>query len=159
KRVICGGAVGYIEVFNWDEWGNLLERIHAGHKDSIDCLCVVEEDLVICGSSNGYLQQIRMLPNQLGRIIGSHQGGIEDLALSFDKKLVISCSDDNKVKFWKNDRKRKNVAILSKRKKPIHSLREQLKHSKGEFFEGLEVTEDNQQEEQEQTLSLSEENV
>lgn len=100
KKLVCGAADGYLEVFNWNEFGNIVERISTKHKDTIDCLQTIGRNLIASGSADGTIRLINVSPNKSLGIVGGHDEGVEGLCLTFDDSHLVSCGHDCKVKFW-----------------------------------------------------------
>ncbi len=55
KKVICGNGEGVINIFNYNEWGNMSDRF-PGHPSSIDCLLPLSEDIVLTGCFDGNIR-------------------------------------------------------------------------------------------------------
>ncbi|KAL1238262.1 WD repeat-containing protein [Trichinella spiralis] len=53
KRVLCSSGNGYLEVFNWDQWGTIVERLDTGHQDSVEDLCLLDDRLLASASLDG----------------------------------------------------------------------------------------------------------
>lgn len=137
KKVICGAADSYLEVFNWGEWGNIVERISTDHTDTVDCLIPLTDNLLATGSADGTIRSVNVLPNKCVGIIGRHdEGGVEDLSLTFDGNYLISCGQDGKVKFWNVN----NVKSTIPKTKSGSKLKKSLSKKRPcNFFDELEV--------------------
>ena len=55
KKCVCGDGEGVLNIFNWDEWGNISDR-YPGHPSSVDCMLPVSDDVIITGSSDGFIR-------------------------------------------------------------------------------------------------------
>eukprot|EP00898_Chlorokybus_atmophyticus_P003729 jgi/Chlat1/4357/Chrsp29S04512 len=105
RKVCCGSQDGVLEVYSWNEWGDISDRF-PGHPQSVDALVKVDEDTVISGSSDGLIRIVSIHPNKMLGIVGEHADyPIERLAMSFDGAMLASASHDNLVKLW-------NIAYL-----------------------------------------------
>uniref|UniRef100_A0A915JW80 Uncharacterized protein n=1 Tax=Romanomermis culicivorax TaxID=13658 RepID=A0A915JW80_ROMCU len=56
-KLFCGSADGFLEEFNFGEWGNLVERFDTKHDDTVDSLCKLDEDLLASASANGTIRK------------------------------------------------------------------------------------------------------
>ncbi|RKP07606.1 WD40-repeat-containing domain protein, partial [Thamnocephalis sphaerospora] len=54
-KVICGTQDGILDIFHWDDWGDIKDRM-PGHPSSVDTLCQWDDDLVLTGSSDGLIR-------------------------------------------------------------------------------------------------------
>lgn len=109
SKVICGTQGGTLEIFSWDNFGDLNDRI-VGHPMSIDTCVKFDENTLLTGSSDGVVRVVGLFPNRIMGTLGEHldQGSseafpIERVALSFEKSIVASVSHDYRVKFWSTD--------------------------------------------------------
>eukprot|EP01126_Amoeba_proteus_P059678 TRINITY_DN7815_c0_g1_i20.p1 TRINITY_DN7815_c0_g1~~TRINITY_DN7815_c0_g1_i20.p1 ORF type:complete len:194 (-),score=52.39 TRINITY_DN7815_c0_g1_i20:286-867(-) len=99
-RVVCGSQTGNLNIFAWDEWGNIRNRF-PGHPESIDTMVTLTDDVICTGSSDGLIRVVSIEPNKFLGVIGEHEDfPVERIALSRDTKFLGSCSHDNIVKFW-----------------------------------------------------------
>eukprot|EP01126_Amoeba_proteus_P059673 TRINITY_DN7815_c0_g1_i14.p1 TRINITY_DN7815_c0_g1~~TRINITY_DN7815_c0_g1_i14.p1 ORF type:complete len:256 (-),score=48.56 TRINITY_DN7815_c0_g1_i14:65-832(-) len=54
-RVVCGSQTGNLNIFAWDEWGNIRNRF-PGHPESIDTMVTLTDDVICTGSSDGLIR-------------------------------------------------------------------------------------------------------
>ena len=67
----------------------------------MDTLVQYDSDTVITGSSDGIIRLINILPNKMIGVLGEHEDyPVERLALSEDRKLLVSASHDSTLKLW-----------------------------------------------------------
>jgi WD40 repeat protein len=81
----------------------------------------VDENTVICGSEDGFLRGISVLPNKILQMLGQHEEEenfpIQSLSLSHCHNFVASSSHDNSIKFYdvstfvKNRRKEADLQL------------------------------------------------
>ena len=55
RKVVCGTGDGVLNIFNWNEFGNICDRF-PGHPLSIDCVLPVSDDVILTGSMDGYIR-------------------------------------------------------------------------------------------------------
>ena len=53
--MVCGSTDGTLNIFNWDEWGNISDRF-PGHPMSVDCMAKYSEDVIFTGSIDGMIR-------------------------------------------------------------------------------------------------------
>uniref|UniRef100_A0A5S6R005 WD repeat-containing protein 55 homolog n=1 Tax=Trichuris muris TaxID=70415 RepID=A0A5S6R005_TRIMR len=98
RRVACGGATGYLELFNWNEFDTLVERAKTGHKDTVEDICVVDDNRIVTASLDGTIRLVHLYPNKMIGVIGVHDDGVEAVDISHDNRFLISCGHDELVK-------------------------------------------------------------
>ena len=88
---------------------------------------------------------MNILPNRFLGVVGEHGGEfpVENLALSRDKKLLASCSHDQKVKFWNVETVKKEKINIRKKAKKSNKSRYLKSSQQGDFFSGLEDSANN----------------
>lgn len=69
KKVLCSSSEGVINIFSWDWFGDIKDRI-IGHPNSIDTMIKYDEDTVITGSEDGLIRAVSVLPNKIIAILG-----------------------------------------------------------------------------------------
>lgn len=75
-----------------------------GHPTNIDCLCPLNESILLTGSSDGFIRAVNILPNAIHGIVGNHGPyPIERLLITSNKTSVFSCGHDGLVKMWDID--------------------------------------------------------
>lgn len=55
KKIVCGTGEGVLDIFNYNEWGNISDRF-PGHPSSIDCLMPLNSDIVLTGCFDGNIR-------------------------------------------------------------------------------------------------------
>eukprot|EP00122_Pirum_gemmata_P003602 Pgem_evm1s3258 len=100
KKVVCGSIEGVLDIFSWDEWGDISDRF-VGHPDSVDSIVKLDEDTLVTASADGLIRVIQIQPHSMLGVLGMHMDcPVERIRLSPDKSLLSSCSHDRTVKFW-----------------------------------------------------------
>eukprot|EP00057_Strongylocentrotus_purpuratus_P003868 XP_003727551.1 PREDICTED: WD repeat-containing protein 55 isoform X3 [Strongylocentrotus purpuratus] len=100
QKVVCGASDGALNIFNWNEFGNISDRF-PGHASSIDCCVPVTENVICTGCLDGTIRAVHMLPNRFLGIVGEHEGlPVESMTVSFDSKYLASCALEEKIRFW-----------------------------------------------------------
>ena len=87
-----------------------------------------------------FFRAVNILPNRFLGVVGEHTGEfpVENLALSRDKKLLASCSHDQKVKFWNMETIKKEKINIRKKAKKSSKTKYLKSSQQGDFFSGLE---------------------
>lgn len=101
------------------------------------------------------IRAVNLLPNRVIGCIGQHVGEpIEELAKSWDSRFLVSCAQDQLIKFWDiSSLPNTTVDEYRKRKKKNGRMKSLTKkaHGDNDFFSGLvEETEKEEEEEQEE---------
>ncbi|XP_041477354.1 WD repeat-containing protein 55-like isoform X2 [Lytechinus variegatus] len=100
QKVVCGASDGALNIFNWNEFGNISDRF-PGHSSSIDCCVPVTENIICTGCIDGTIRAVHMLPNRFLGIVGEHEElPVESMTVSFDSKYLASCALEDKIRFW-----------------------------------------------------------
>ena len=55
RKVVCGSQEGVLDIFSWDEFGDVSDRF-PGHPNSVDALLKIDEDTIVTGSSDGLIR-------------------------------------------------------------------------------------------------------
>ena len=84
---------------------------------------------------------VNILPNRVHGQVGQHMEDfpVESLSLTSDQTCVVSCSHDQRVKFW-NIEEVKNQTVDTSKKGTKHAKKNKLKFGKAkknDFFAGL----------------------
>lgn len=139
KNVVCGTGEGVLNIFNYDEYGNILDRF-PGHPSSIDCVLPISRNIVLTGCFDGNIRACSIFPNRFLGILGNHdEFPIQSMCLSSDGNVVASISHDECVKFW-NVENIKTLRVEDKKKTKSKSLRNKKINVKGKsdnFFADL----------------------
>ena len=127
-KVVVGAEDGAINIFNVNEWGNISDRFpirgnttRAQGFCSIDNIELINDDVLVVGSSDGKLRAINILPNKVIEEILSCESGIECLDVNQITQKIVA-SYDNVLRFYKYNQ------VDSKFSN---------KTNKGHFFDGL----------------------
>ena len=137
--MITGTGEGVINVFNYNEWGNISDRF-PGHPSSIDCLLPISRDVVLTGCFDGSIRACSILPNRFLGVLGNHDGfPIQNLCLSNDGNVCASSSFDSCVKFW-NIENIRNIKLdaQSKRNKKLKNKKITASGKTDNFFADLD---------------------
>ncbi|CDW53555.1 WD repeat containing protein 55 [Trichuris trichiura] len=98
RRVACGGATGYLELFKWNEFDTLVERAKTGHKDTVEDICVIDDNRIVTASLDGTVRLMNLYPNKMIAVVGVHDDGVEAIDISYDNRFLLSCGHDELVK-------------------------------------------------------------
>ncbi|RWS22301.1 WD repeat-containing protein 55-like protein, partial [Leptotrombidium deliense] len=106
NKVLVGAEDGAINMFNVNEWGNIIDRFPIRGEEkrakggcSVDCLEVLNDDVIVTSSSDNKLRVISILPNKILHVTNVGNKSNEALAVSSDKKKIAS-AEGNKVVFY-----------------------------------------------------------
>lgn len=55
RKIICGTGEGVINIFNYDQYGNISDRF-PGHPSSIDCFLALSNNVVLTGCFDGNIR-------------------------------------------------------------------------------------------------------
>ncbi|EDV20485.1 uncharacterized protein TRIADDRAFT_14661, partial [Trichoplax adhaerens] len=98
-KVVCGTGDGIINIYSWDQWGDMSDRF-PGHPMSVDTCTKISENVICTGSMDGMIRAVSIHPNRLLGVLGDHGDfPIEKLRVS-NFNLLASCAHDAKIKFW-----------------------------------------------------------
>ncbi|CAB3403006.1 unnamed protein product [Caenorhabditis bovis] len=107
KFTYVGGGDGFIEVFNHNEYGNLLERIESGFELGTNGIVELRRGLLLTSSSgSNKLRLLNVMPNKRLGIMGTHgdeheNDGIDIMTLSGDKTTLFTAISFNcTIKKW-----------------------------------------------------------
>ncbi|CAI5446676.1 unnamed protein product [Caenorhabditis angaria] len=106
KYTYVGGQDGFVEVFDLNEYGNILERIESGYEMGVNGIVELRLGLLLL-SSNGSnkLKLLNVMPSKRLGAMGSHGeddiDGIDVITISQDKSTVFSAVSMNcSIKKW-----------------------------------------------------------
>jgi len=118
NRLLVGCESSQIAVFKTEHYTTPCHCI-PGHPDSIDQMISFDEDTVITGCGDGFIRMITCEPTKMLGIVGNHGDfPILDMALSSDKRWLLSTSFDDVVKVWDlQEEKEQQEAVERPRKK------------------------------------------
>ena len=57
SKVVCGSQEGVLNIYSWGLWADISDRF-PGHPNSIDTLAVVNEEMLLTGSSDGLIRSV-----------------------------------------------------------------------------------------------------
>lgn len=117
NKFVVGTQLGILSIFNRSKgWGDCVDRIpgyyasilnifiasslyECRHPSSIDALCALTPDVVLTGSSDGFIRAVQILPTKFLGIIADHgEFPIERLKLDRQAKWLGSASHDEILK-------------------------------------------------------------
>lgn len=105
RKVVAGSQDGVLSIFSWGHFEGCSDRF-PGHPDTIDSILKYDEDTVITGGGDGGIRLVSIHPNKLLGVVGYiedsyHGGGITDMALSSNQRLLVTVSDvAGDVRLW-----------------------------------------------------------
>ncbi|XP_071951859.1 WD repeat-containing protein 55-like [Antedon mediterranea] len=137
KKVVCGAGDGALNLFNWNEFGNISDRF-PGHPESVDTCVKINENIICTGSVDGTIRAVNILPNRFLGVVGDHdEFPIESMDVSHEGDLLASCSHDQKIKFW-NISNLEDIEFSTKQKAKKTDKTKRLKTTRNnDFFADL----------------------
>ncbi|XP_070710384.1 WD repeat-containing protein 55 [Pempheris klunzingeri] len=141
KKVVCGSSEGTIYIFNWNGFGATSDRF-ATKAESVECIVPITDNIMCTASMDGHVRAVNLLPNRVIGCIGQHVGEpIEELAKSWDSRLLASSAHDQLIKFWDiSGLPNTTVNEYRKRKRKDGRMKSLTKKAHGiddDFFSGL----------------------
>lgn len=108
KKLVCFSPSGFADVYLWDFWGKLTDRITTESNDdeeggfSVDSVCKYNESTLIAGCSDGKIRTFTFPKGvySKGIVENSSEMPVEGLAISADLLRVASISHENCVTVW-----------------------------------------------------------
>ncbi|KAF8511293.1 WD40-repeat-containing domain protein [Gautieria morchelliformis] len=99
NKFVVGTQLGILSIFNRSKgWGDCVDRI-PGHPSSIDALCALTQDVILTGSSDGFIRAVEILPTKFLGVIADHgEFPIERIKLDRQAKWLGSASHDEVLK-------------------------------------------------------------
>lgn len=135
KKVVCGGSEGSFEIFNWDEFGYIVNAMKSVSKASVDCMKALNESIVIYGCGDGNVRAASFFPNKPLGILGKHcDFPIVSLDLDRERKIAASVSVDQKVRFWSTEGIESKLDLKKGRWQDMKMV---MNTKKNNFFSGL----------------------
>lgn len=135
KKIVCGGSNGSFEIFNWEEFGYIVNAMKSVSKASIDSMVALSDSIVVYGCGDGNIRAASFFPNKPLGIVGNHsEFPVLSIDADRDKKLVASASGEPVVKFWSVEGLEQKATM--KRGKG-QDLKMAMNTKKNNFFAGL----------------------
>uniref|UniRef100_A0A1I7TWQ7 WD_REPEATS_REGION domain-containing protein n=1 Tax=Caenorhabditis tropicalis TaxID=1561998 RepID=A0A1I7TWQ7_9PELO len=108
RSVYVGGEDGYVEVFNLNEYGNLLERIESGFEMGVNGIIELRSGLLgLTSGGSNKMRLLNVMPSKRLGIAGCHgdekddDDGIDAVTISTDKSTVFTMISMNQtIKKW-----------------------------------------------------------
>eukprot|EP00920_Eleutheroschizon_duboscqi_P006700 GHVT01015731.1.p1 GENE.GHVT01015731.1~~GHVT01015731.1.p1 ORF type:complete len:189 (+),score=28.30 GHVT01015731.1:1657-2223(+) len=117
KKVLCGADDGCVNLFSWNQFGDLSDRL-IGHPGSVDTMVKLDENTICTGGSDCVVRVVSVLPNKiLGAIHPPSDSliGIESIRVDSQADMLVVCRMDGLLHFYPVGAARDVVA--QKRKK------------------------------------------
>ena len=135
KKIVCGGSNGSFEIFNWEEFGYIVNAMKSVSKASIDSMVALSDSVVVYGCGDGNVRAASFFPNKPLGIVGNHsEFPVLSIDIDREKKLVASTSGEPVVKFWSVEGLEQKATM--KRGKG-QDLKMAMNTKKNNFFAGL----------------------
>jgi WD40 repeat protein len=94
-RIVTGTGLGVVNIFNWGYYGVPSHRIK-GFNSEINCICKVDEDRAVIGTSDGLIQIIN--GQKKGQSICVVNGAVESMA--YCNEIVALLDQNGLVWIW-----------------------------------------------------------
>lgn len=97
KKLVVGTQLGILSL--WAPSRGLLDHVDRfpGHPSSVDAICMLDDDTVLTGSSDGLIRVVQLFPHQLLGVVGDHDGmPVECMRLK--GRLVVSLGHGSECK-------------------------------------------------------------
>ncbi|PIC40087.1 hypothetical protein B9Z55_011558 [Caenorhabditis nigoni] len=162
RNVYVGGEDGYVEVFNLNEYGNLLERIESGFEMGVNGIVELRSGLLglISGGSNK-MRLLNVQPSKRLGIAGCHgdekdlDDGIDAITISTDKRIVYTMiSFSQTIKKWEMSPIIDDIPILR-----AQDAKTKKKRKVEGFFDGMVEKGDEDSDEDSDDVDDEEEDV
>lgn len=141
SRLVVGSGEGIMYIFNWGEFGFHIDR-YSGHPGQINCIVPIGDRLLLTGCEDGNIRAVHLYAHRFVGVVGQHKRfGIENMSVSFDDTLLVSCAMDDVVRFW-------NIGFLydvdvdgtikgHKRHDKGYNLESSKKRNRSDFFSDI----------------------
>ncbi len=112
KKLICFSPSGFADVYLWDFWGKLADRIITesdqddGGGFSVDSVCKYDENTLIVGCSDGKIRLFTFpkgIYSSKAVVENFSEMPVEGLGISADLSRIASISHENFVCLWSVD--------------------------------------------------------
>ena len=114
NKVVCGDAVGVLNVYSWDDWGDISDRIPVQEDVSVDVVLEYSPDVLVLGCMDGVVRATSLFPHIPLPHIGDHaDNAIEGLCLSPDQTEILSIGHDCVVRAWSVDQLDESLSKLA----------------------------------------------
>ena len=113
SKVVCGDGEGVVNVFTWDDWGDISDRIPVQEEVSIDSVLCYSEDVLVMGCMDGVIRATSLFPHTPLSHIGDHSDNpIEAMCLSYDEQEILSVGHDYFVRAWSVEKLNEDIQKL-----------------------------------------------
>lgn len=103
RKVVTGTQDGVLSIFSWGHFEGCSDRF-PGHPDTIDHIVAFDDNTVITGGGDGIVRIVSILPNKLLGVVGEiNDGHVQDMAISGDKRVLVTVSDTSYLHLWDLD--------------------------------------------------------
>lgn len=114
SKVVCGDGEGVLNIFTWDNWGDISDRIPVQEEVSVDTVLCYSEDILVLGCMDGVIRATSLFPHKPLTHIGDHSdNSIEALCLSHDEQEILSIGHDYFVRAWSVEKLDEDIKKLS----------------------------------------------
>ncbi|GAW81294.1 WD domain, G-beta repeat domain containing protein [Plasmodium gonderi] len=125
SKIVCTTMNGYIAIFSKQPWANMEGKIKAS-KDMISTFVKLDEYTILFGTSDGIIKLAHILPNKIGDVIATEEGGesVEKLTINKKKNLFASISHNTSIHFYPIHVNNSEISgkIKKKKKSFFHDL-------------------------------------
>ena len=103
-----------LNIFTWDNWGDISDRIPVQEEVSVDTVLCYSEDILVLGCMDGVIRATSLFPHKPLTHIGDHSdNSIEALCLSHDEQEILSIGHDYFVRAWSVEKLDEDIKKLS----------------------------------------------
>eukprot|EP00871_Galdieria_phlegrea_P002593 jgi/Galph1/3334/GphlegSOOS_G1983.1 len=141
----CGTLEGNIIMYEWRLWDQTLDCLK-GHPESVNSICLVDDDTILTGSDDGLIRLLNIHPNRLMGVVGEDFSlPIEKMVLDPESKMLacssheaaIRCFDASCLYEKDEDPSSSEEEIRNSNKKKKKQPENRRKKKKTSFFDGL----------------------
>lgn len=86
------------------------EAVLRGHKDSVNCICFLENEILSSGSADGVLKLWSISSRRTVTSIEAHEGSTLSINVVPSLQSVITCGRDGYAKLWRPDWESRDAA-------------------------------------------------
>lgn len=114
SKVVCGDGEGVLNIFTWDDWGDISDRVPVQEEVSIDSVLCYSEQVLVLGCMDGVIRATSLFPHTPLSHIGDHADSpIEAMCLSPDEEEILSVGHDYFVRAWCVEKLNEDMKKLS----------------------------------------------